>query len=361
MNIDGVYSELRLDTLADWLGVITDSGKSVLQRTRKGHTWSSDPKILQRRTAQIQAFRQKLSSDTHNSKLTIDQNFKEIAESSRVASEVTTESEFAEECYGQLLFRHEMFRPINHIPFFLILLRFFKIYVTPAMAVAMPLLTVVLPYILVRYVFGIPMPLSVYIGIVKEFYTGNGFKGLMATPDLDGQLAQVHRVATEGTQDFLGKMKLYGQTAWLLFSFGQSMWQPIQAARHLAKLDQTLYTQGEAIRRTYNCAVKIREILIGFHLKVARLPFEEHEVQDPRIAVASVLESPDRFKILLELLGEWEVLFRFASHQDICPVQWNTHQTVLNLRNTFDIHVVPEKRVKISISMCKKTHAILCR
>ncbi len=356
MNIDGVYSELRLDTLGDWLGVVTDSGKSVLQRSRKGHTWSSDTKVLQRRTAQIESFRQKLSSESAKE---LDKNFLEIAESAKIASEVTAESEFAEECYGQLLFRHEMFQTINHIPFFLILLRFFKIYVTPAMAVAMPLLTVVLPYIIVRYFFGIPMPLSVYIGIVKKFYTGNGFKGLMPTPNLDGQLAQVHRAATEGASDFLGKMKFYGQTAWLLFSFGQSMWQPIQAARHLAKLDQTLYNQGEAIRRTYNCAVRIRQILEGFHLKVSRLPFEEHEVQDPRMAVASVLESPSRFKILLELLGEWEVLFRLASHQDICPVQWNPHQIVINLRNTFDIHVVPEKRVKISIKMCKKTHAIL--
>ena len=364
MNIDGVYSELRLDTFGDWLGVVTDSGKSVLERSRKPCSWSSSLPVLQRKTAQIQSFRQKLDANGANSIKNLDSAFKEIAESSRIASEVVKEeSAFAEECYGQLLFRHEMLTPINHIPFFLILLRFFKIYVTPAMAVAMPLLTVILPYILVKYVFGIPMPLSVYIGIVKQFYTGNGFKGLMPTPDLDGQLAQVHRSATEGTQDFLGKMKFYGQTAWLLFSFGQSMWQPIQTARHLAKLDQTLCSQGEAIRRIYNNTVTIRNILEGFHLKVARLPFEEHEVQDDRIAVASVLESPNRFKLLLELIGEWEVLFRFASHSDICPVRWITPSESANcslrLRNTFDIHVVPQKRVKISVILHKKTHAIL--
>lgn len=367
MNIDGVYSELRFDTFADWLGVQTDSGKSVLERSRKTHTWSSSLPTLRRRTEQIKSFRQNLSSEPKQS---LNEYFQEISQSSKVASEViqalesdSSTNDFMEECYGQLLFRHEMLRPINHIPFFLILLRFFKIYVTPAMAVAMPLLTVILPYILVRYVFGIPMPVSVYIGIVKQFYTGNGFKGLMPTPDLDGQLAQVHRAASEDTQDFLGKMKFYGQTAWLLFSFGQSMWQPIQAARHLAKLDHTLCLQGEAIRTTYNCAVKIRQILEKFHLKVAKLPFEEHEVQDARIAVASVLESPARFKLLLELIGEWEVLFRFASNPDICPVEWientSTKPVVLSLKDTFDIHVVPEKRVKISVVMNKKNHAIL--
>ncbi len=372
MNIDGVQTELRLhdNSFADWLNVKTDSGKAILKKKQ----WSQDPKVLQRRTAQIVALRKAINNDlTHNQRLGIRTQsheigsiFDQVSEHEKVAKKVLdTEDPFAEECYGQLLFRHELLQPINYIPFFLIVLRFWKIYVQPASAILMPLAAIIMPYIIIRFFFGLKMPVSAYIAIVKEFYSGNGFQGLMPTAELDGQLGNVVAQAkSKAPQDFIGKIKFYAQTCWLIFSFGQSLWQPIQAAQHLAKLDKTLCEQGAAIRVIYNAASTIRDSYARMGIKIPRLPIEAHEVADDRMAVATCLDSPNRFRLLLELVGEWEVFYRFATHSDICHVQWLSSDKgpQINLHKTFDIHIDPAKRISFSIVLGTKKyqqHALL--
>lgn len=361
MDIGGVQTELRLhdQQFADWLQVKTDSGKTILKKKQ----WSSDPQILQRRTSQIAALRKSLSKRAAN----LAPIFEKVATYEQKARDVlkSTESDeddggFATECYGQLLFRHDLLKPINYIPFFLIVLRFWKIYIQPASAILMPISAIVLPYILIRYFFNIPMPISAYITIIKEFYSGNGFQGLMPTPQLDGQLAQVTaQVKAKAPQDFIGKIKFYAQTGWLIFSFIQSLWQPIQAAQHLAVLDKTLCEQGAAIREIFTAATTIRDVYDQMGIKVPRLPIEVHEVADDRMAVATCLDSPARFRLLLELVGEWEVFYRFASHNDICLVNWviDAKKPLIKLVNTFDIHISPENRVAFSITLGIKSHS----
>lgn len=357
MDIAGVQTELRLhdDGFAEWLNVKTNSGKTILKKKQ----WSQDLSVLQRRTAQISSLRKSLKSD-------ITHVFEEVSQAEEKARDVFKSDEpFAEECYGQLLFRHDLLKPINYIPFFLIVLRFWKIYIQPASAILMPITAIVLPYILIRFFFGLPMPVSAYITIIKEFYTGNGFQGLMPTPELDGQLGQVVAQAkSKAPQDFLGKIKFYAQTGWLIFSFAQSLWQPIQAAQHLAVLDKTLCEQGAAIRKIFNAATTIRDSYTQIGIKVPRLPIEASEVADDRMAVATCLDSPARFKLLLELIGEWEVFYRFAKHPDICLVQWlpNQQKPIVKLTKTFDIHIKSDGRIPFSVSLGSKgnsQHALL--
>ena len=359
MDIQGVQTELRLhdDSFADWLKVKTDSGKTILKKKQ----WSQDPSVLMRRTAQISCLRKCLKTTDLNENI-----FNQISQAELKAREVLKSDEpFADECYGQLLFRHDLLKPINYIPFFLIVLRFWKIYIQPASAILMPLTAIILPYILIRFFFGLPMPISTYITIIKEFYTGNGFQGLMPTPELDGQLAQVTAQAkSKAPQDFLGKIKFYAQTGWLVFSFLQSLWQPIQAAQHLAVLDKTLCEQGAAIRTIFTSATTIRDTYTRMGIKVPRLPIEASEVADDRMAVATCLDSPDRFRLLLELVGEWEVFYRFATHNDICLVQWLPIQQTpyIKLTNTFDIHIDPTSRIPISVTLGSRKnsqHALL--
>lgn len=354
MDLDGVYHELRMDGFPDWVGIKTNSGKQSFQKKQ----WSSDREILNRRTAQIAALRSVL--DSAGPRDTLDNCFATIAAAESKAMEVVKPSnEFSEECYGQLLFRHDLLKPINQIPFFLIVLRFWKIYATPALAISMPLMAIIMPYILIRYVFGLPMPVSAYIDIIKKFYSGNGFKGLMPTPELAGQLSSVTAAAqSTDSMDFFGKLKFYGQTCWLIFSFAQTMWQPIQTAQHLAALDKTLTEQGAAIRQIYNAAHTIRNIYNSLGAGVGRLPFEAEEVAEDRMAVATVLDSPDRFKFLLKDIGDWELLYRLAIHPDICLVRWLKKPT-MQIRNTFDIHVDVVRRITFSVKFDKKKHALL--
>ncbi len=369
MDINGVFKELRLDSFNDWLGTKTASGNMALKRPQ----WTNDGGVLARRTAQIGSLRNGLGS-SGNSYEELEELFEKVAENEETALEIIDteqegKEEFQEECYGQLLFRHEILRPINMIPFFLTILRFFKVFITPAMAVLMPLLTVVLPYIMIRFVFGLPMPVGQYYNMLKEFYMGNGFNGLLPTPQLNGQLSQIANA--DQPKDMLGRLKLWAQTAGLALSFGQSMWQPIQSARHLATLDVTLCRQGAAVRAIFENAVRIRATFSSMGIKVTRLPFDESELADDRMAVAAVLDSPDRLRLLIQLVGEWEIMYRFAVHPDICLVQWlprgpassglgmQGQKPRLAFHKTFDIHLPADKCVRFSIGFKSQGHALL--
>ncbi len=351
MDIKGVQKELRMDGIADWLKIKTTSGKNAVNQT----LWSSKLKVLQRRTNQIAALRQSKALPS------LGALFETIAANETEAQKpLQPNNEFADECYGQLLFTGEYFKPLNYVPFLLTVLRFWKIYLNPAMTISMPLIALIMPYIIIKYVMNIPMPISVYIGIVKEVYTGNGFKGLLpSAPHLEGGITEIVRQADQApSMDIFGKLKFYTQAGWTLFSVGQAMWQPIQGAKHLYSLDEVMYKQGEALINIYDAAERARDLLLECGFKVERLPLERP--QDPRQAVAIALESPARVHLLFTLIGQWECLYALANCRDICLVNWiKSKKPSIKLQKTFDIHVDEANRIPISLDMTNSCHALL--
>ncbi len=325
MDLAGVYSDLCMDEMPQHLGFLTEAGKSVFNEncTR----WSDNIKLLKRRSAQIYALRKTLSTERCN---TYDSEIAGCAAAEKTVREILAPSDFAEECYGQLLFRGEYTGSLNHIPFLLTLLRFYKIFLTPAMAVAMPLMAIVLPYILIRFFFGMPMPVGTYVGILRKVYSGG---------------------AAGGGGDFLSQIKYWSQTGWLIFNFAQSIWQPVNAAKHLHKLDGTLKEQGEAVRELVLRTYTLRDLLLEGGFKSATLPIAVGDVTDVRRAVATVLENPKSLQLLLRQLGEYELFYRLAASPDICIVNWKSaRRPVLRLRKTYDIRVPSANRVNFSIN-----------
>lgn len=329
MDISGVYSDLRMEEVGEFIGVRTQAGANILKSV--SHKWSANPR---RQSAQIAALKAAL---TPQHILTFDKLLTAAAEVEPTVQKTLAGDPLSEECYGQLLFRSEYTSTLNHIPFLLIVLRFYKIFVVPAMAVAMPLMAIVLPFILIRYVFNMPMPLPTYITLIKKVYSGS-----LGSP--------------EGT-DLISKVKYYAQTGWLVFNFVQSLWAPINAAKHLYKLDSSLVAEGDAICKLIDYTHTLREELLVLGFKSEPLPLT---VSDRRQAVAYVLENPAAMRILLKQLGTYEVLYRLAAHSDICVVKWfQGRRPQLRLKNTYDIRVAAESRVTFSVDFSKKPHAIL--
>ena len=182
------------------------------------------------------------------------------------------------------------------------------------------------------------MSLSTYITLIKKVYSGS-----LGAP--------------EGT-DLISKVKYYTQTGWLIFNFVQSLWAPINSAKHLYKLDQSLVSEGEAINKIIGITHTLRDLLAERGFKSEPLPLT---VSDCRQSVAYVLENPDAMRILLKQLGTYEVLYRLAVHKDICVVRWlsGAKRPQLRLKNTYDIRLEPEMRVTFSVDLGTKPHAIL--
>lgn len=323
-----------MEEMPQYLGFLTETGKAVFN---EGCTrWSNNTQLLKHRSAQIQALRKTLSDERRT---VFSAEIAACASAEKTVSSILAPSEFAEECYGQLLFRGDYTGSLNHVPFLLTLLRFYKIFLTPALAIAMPLMAIILPYILIRFFFSMPMSVSTYIGILRKVYSG-GAAGISA--------------------DFLSQVKYWTQTGWLIFNFVQSIWQPINSAKHLYKLDTTLQEQGAAVRELVLRTYTLRDLLLDGGFKSAVLPIAISDVSDVRRAVATVLENPKSFKLLLLQLGEYELFYRLAASQDICIVNWfSSKQPVLRLCQTYDIRVPVANRIPFNLNLAKNSQAML--
>ena len=86
-------------------------------------------------------------------------------------------------------------------------------------------------------------------------------KDLMPTSELDGQLGQVVAQAkSKAPQDFIGKIKFYAQTGWLIFSIcTKSLATHSGRSTFSRTLDKTLCEQGSAIRTIFAAASTIRD------------------------------------------------------------------------------------------------------
>lgn len=341
MDLAGVYKDLRIDECNQFIGIQTEAGTGYLRDACS--KWTRNISALQRRTDRIAALRERLGAIAREES---ERDFAAAAAAEPTVRKILDPpTDFAEECYGQLLFRGDLTITANHIPFLLTVLRFYKIFITPVMAVAMPLMAIILPYILVRFVFGMPMPIRAYIGLLRKVYSG----GMGAVAGAPAEPA-----------GYLSQIKFYAQTGWLCFNFAQSLWQPIQSAKHLYHLDKTLQVEGQAIQELVGATHRLRERLLRLGFKSPPLSIELESVADVRRAVAYVLESPEAMKLLLRQLGEYEVMIRLATHPDLCIVRWlGGTRPQLRIRRTCDIRVQREDRVPISIRLDVQPHSLL--
>ena len=55
---------------------------------------------------------------------------------------------------AQLSFQNDMFKHMNHVPWLLFAVSIFKIWVVPTMSILLPILVWILPYFLLRFVYG---------------------------------------------------------------------------------------------------------------------------------------------------------------------------------------------------------------
>ncbi len=323
-----------MDEIDNFLNVKTKAGVARIHESC--NQWSSNPATLRARTNLIAGLRAKLDAPT---RAKFNEEFEAIrAVEPTVQKVLEPDSEYSEECYGQLLFRGELLQPLNHVPWLLAIFRFWKIYMVPASTIAMPLLAIIVPYVLIRFVFNMPMPVSAYVGVLRRVYSGS--MGLDAAP----------------TSKF-SNLKVYAQTGWLAFQFIQSMWQPIQSARHLYKLDATLQNQGEAVRELILRTFTLRDMLENLGFKSQPFGIDIGDVLDVRRAVATVLENKAAMESLLRQLGDYELFYSLAAHPDLCLVSWKppTSRPIVRIKNTFDIFV--KSRVPLSCNL--GPHAML--
>lgn len=315
-DISGVIQDARMEKIPEILGLKTRAGQETFNAGL--HDWSSKPANLLKKTQLVEQLRERLVANGKSDvRHTIDTAFTACATHEPVIrSLMVSPSAMEDEGYSQLLFRGPHTQPLNHIPYLLAVWSVCKIFVFPALAVCIPIFTLIAPYILIKYVWNMPCTFDEYIRITKAMFVGGGMGALL------GQLGGGGMAMPRLPEGLSEQAKSFLQMAFLFVTVGQSIWQPIQGARHTWRLQSMLLEKADAVRDFLSAFTALRHSFKELGVRTSRIPVPTEVWDDRRRLVALCLEKPTLLKVLVGMVGRWEVAYRLATCTDICTVQW---------------------------------------
>lgn len=191
--------------------------------------------------------------------------------------------------FGQLLFQHPQLKIFNTFPFLVFFLSYVKIYFVPIISVTLPFLMYFLPYLIIKYVWRLPMNYETYQGIM----------GQMISFSFDGSFEKL------------------AQNIFTIFTFAQSMYQPIQNALHLNKIDNTIYSLGKDLYEYTNHVKNLINILkkydITFRINNSLESFCDEF--DYRKNFSLILDNPNYLYLVCYDISKFEILFSLSKNK----------------------------------------------
>lgn len=326
MDTDTYVKESRVNMLGPILGIRTVTGEESFKK--QIHLFSSDRLTLERRQSSILAMR--------NANLDLDKFFDKIAELEPLLTDFTNRSAVETNSYEQITFSSwESLKPLNSVPFLLFFVSYFKQFLVPAFAVASPILMTVLPFLMLKYWYKLPITPNQYVQV------------MMMTLGIDNQPINLKQMVQIGLT---------------IFSIFQSILQPIQNAFHIHAVDKDIIKKGEAIESlTLVCHQIMDQLPEIFKLKN---PLEHilPQLGDPRRNFSEIWDSPFSLKMALQTLGDIEVIYRLAKCKDLQAVRFirTGHSSpYLKMKGAFDPFLDEETRKEYSVNFTDQSHTIL--
>lgn len=339
--MSSVDAIIDINVCSEWIDLQTQSSKDHLHQQLQ--TWSYDLKKLEQLSAKFKRFKAAFDKDpTFFGKC--HELFKEISEiEERLNQLIGNESELEKESYNEILFFKPMLQPLNFVPFLLTIWSAIRIYILPGISLLFPLFILIAPYIILKFVFCIPMTLNNYVNILHSMLTGN-VQGVMDPTKIQGQ-----------SLPFIKLMKQFGLA---MVTIVQSIVQPYWSYKHLKSIDAIIQENGKLILRFKEIYDTLETLLTDHGFTFFKCPLPP--LPNERDAVARVILDSNYFKLALKYIGSLEVLMSLAHQKDVHPVRWLTSDTpVFHAKETFDFQVPEVLRKTINVSFHTKRHALL--
>ena len=338
-----MVEDANLQTLSTTLGCVMENSSSDLTKTLATSTLTH-PRMLMGRQQTILYLRTRLEGLRH----AWNKRFKRLAEiEGELAPFFTRDGKekdsLEDDAIAQLSFQHEALKPLNHIPWLLFGISLFKIWLVPAMSICLPIFMWILPYILLRFVYALPITQDQYMQIIQHIFTGNFGLPPMGGPPVREPLT----------------LKSVFQYAMFAFTFAQSMIQPIQNAMHLYKTDTICTKLGQQILEVRTILQQFRADLAhmnGIHVKLS-FSLEHLDPKDIRMAFICIQDTPENIHMVFRDLAHLETMWRMAASPLLNPIVFSKERFVLN--GCSDISLTVTAAVASSIELSERPHAIL--
>jgi len=334
-----VESVVDVEKLSEWIGLQTKSSKECL--LRQLNYWTYDSKKLSQLSKRLNRFKEEYKK---NDGFYEECNgiFKEVSEIESKLSHLTDHnSELERESYSEILFFRPMFQSLNYIPFFLMMWSIIRVYVLPGISFILPLLTLIAPYIVLKFGFCIPITFENYMSILHSMLTGN-IQSIM-NPEIK---TGIH------PSTFIKQLVIVGIT------IVQGIVQPYWTYKHLKSIDDIIYENGNLVLKCKELYGRLEQLLSsrGFTFFKSPLP----EFNSAREATARIILQSTYFKLALKYIGSLEVIIQLSHKKEIHPVHWvKSSRPVYDIKNTFDFQVPPEQRKTISATFRSQSHGLL--
>lgn len=352
MDVSHLHSTIDVDSFANWLGINSQSAREALHERLK--IWRYDIKELQSLSYQFASVKQALLSNP-SVKKQIDQLFEELDHVEPAIQEALIKSSDMEnESAAELIFLNNILSPLNFVPFLLTLWSYIRVYIFPGMSLIMPLMMLILPYIIIRFVFHLPIPTDRYLSMLIGLLAGD--TNALLNPDSSPSFGELASSFIESLKQspIQAMMKLGGIGTTVV----QSLIQPYLSYRHLSAINNLLHTKSKSLKSLQTFYKSIKQALKSLNMEMPKSPIPE--LGSDRQHLAHALLDPVPYKLALRYLGNVRVLYELCSHEDINPVYWKDNkEPVLKLKETFDIRVSQTQRVPISIDLSGKRHHAL--
>ena len=336
-----------MEALTEFIGIRTKAGAQAL--FEKTEQWSSDLRRLEARSAEFAILQQYTKTHAAFTKQ-IEKQFSELQTLETDLEALTTKaSDLETEAFNELLFLKDWSKPLNAVPFLLSLWSLLRVYIFPGMSLLMPIAMLVLPFIIIRFFFQLPITLGHYSSLLSAIVSGQitSVLSMQAPPQ-----------AEESTSKSpINIMQLF-KTGLLAGTVVQSFLQPYWSFLHLSSIDAIIQKKADSLLQFQILYSSIQETLKGSGFTLSANPFAP-EITDARQLVAQAQLHPTYLRLALKKLGSVEALFCLA-RSDMSPVNWRRSDTPsLELLNAFDYRVTQDC-IRFNIHLgSSSAHALL--
>ena len=152
-----------------------------------------------------------------------------------------------EQIFEILYFKNQYLHTFNTSEWFLKIYNYFQIIFIPVYGLLSPIIFFILPYIMIRFIFGIKVPIKLYFNIIKQTLWGGGLSSLFG----NSRLMNISQLLYKGLTIFLYCYGIYNsfKAAYTLNNIINLIHKKVN---HLANFIKTSYKLYQECKQLFN-------------------------------------------------------------------------------------------------------------
>ena len=325
--MEHVLQECRMSSVLDSIGIKSQSAKDLFNEQSK--KWSTNLSILDARSEAWIKLKEMKSPDWAR-------HIPKLLENEIIIRSLdpATASESQTEDWSQILFTGEL-SCMNFVPFLLMYVALSKVFIAPLLAWTMPLMSFIIPFLALKFVYRLPITWSMYWAQMRPMIFGRA------------------------DQEFnVGTLLQWGS---MLFSYAHGMYLPYTNAVHCYKIDNQMVKGARAVVDTIMRLRDISDAWVYFGLRKPWTFPDPSELGDDRQVLAWLVQDKNLLPQIYRAIGQVEICAAICNCQTLVPVEWaQSSIPMCKMSEASDPLLSEDKRVPFTLIMGPTQHHVIC-